>query len=125
MFKTGDSTLSTQAIFATAIKHSRILGDYLDLVVRDQFRSLEDRLRPVLWEEFISSCKQRDPLMRDFPPSTAKKMRTMVHNILREVGYLTKSKRWELKKIEIVPELLDYLERKNETYILKCIQVSK
>jgi hypothetical protein len=125
MVKTGDSTLSTQAIFATAIKHSRILGDYLDLVVRDQFRSLEDRLRPVLWEEFISSCKQRDPLMRDFPPSTAKKMRTMVHNILREVGYLTKSKRWELKKIEIVPELLDYLERKNETYILKCIQVSK
>lgn len=125
MIRDGDSVLATQASFAAAIKHSRILGDYLDLVVREQFRKLEDKLSHALWDEFIVSCKHRDPLMVDFPPSTAKKMRTMVHNILREVGYLKKSKKWELKKIEIVPELLDYLEIKKEAYILRCMQVSK
>jgi len=107
------------------IKHCRILGDYLDIVVREQFRRLEDKLTPALWEEFIVSCKQRDPLMEDFPPSTAKKMRSVVHKILVEAGYLQSAHNWALKKIEIVPEIIDYLKNNNEIYVLKCIQVSK
>jgi len=125
MVRDGDALLSTQAIFAAAIKHCRILGDYLDIVVREQFRRLEDKLTPALWNEFIVSCKQRDPSMEDFPPSTAKKMRSVVHKILVEVGYLQRAHNWTLKRIEIVPEILDYLKNKNESYVLKCIQVSK
>ena len=124
MVRDGDATLATQACFATAVKHSRILGDYLDLVVREQFKKLEDKLSPVLWDEFIGSCKQRDPVMVDFPPSTAKKMRTVVHNILFEAGYLKNSRQKTLVKIEIVPRLINYLKDKNESYVLKCIQVS-
>lgn len=125
MVRDGDAVLSTQAIFAAAIKHCRILGDYLDLVVREQFRKLEDRLTPSLWDEFVLSCKQRDPSMEDFPPSTAKKMRSVVHKILVEVGYLQSAHNWTLKKIEIMPEIADYLVRHEEEYIQKCIQVSK
>lgn len=125
MIRDGDSTLATQATFASAIKHSRILGDYLDLVVRDQFRKMEEKLTPALWEEFVASCKQRDPLMKDFPPSTAKKMRTNVHNILREAGYLGPSRQLILQRVEIVPDLIQYLENNNEGYVLKCIQVSR
>lgn len=125
MVRDGDAVLSTQAIFAAAIKHCRILGDYLDLVVREQFRKLEDRLTPALWDEFVLSCKQRDPLMEDFPPSTAKKMRSVIHKILVEVGYLRTAHDWHLKKIEIVPEVIDYLKKNNEEYVLKCIQVGK
>ena len=125
MVRDGDSVLATQALFASAIKHCRILGDYLDIVVREQFKKMEDRLTPSLWEEFIVSCKQRDLSMEDFPPSTAKKMRSVVHKILQEVGYLGNTRQWKLRKIEIVPEIMDYLKCNNETYILKCIQVSK
>jgi hypothetical protein len=125
MVRDGDAILSTQAIFAAAIKHCRILGDYLDLVVREQFRKLEDRLTPALWDEFVLSCKQRDPLMEDFPPSTAKKMRSVVHKILVEVGYLKKAHDWYLKKIEVISEVTEYLKNNNEEYVLRCIQVGK
>lgn len=120
----GDGILTTQALFASAIKHCRILGDYLDIVVREQFRRIEDKLTPALWDEFIVSCKQRDPSMEDFPPSTAKKMRSVVHKILVEVGYLQSAHNWTLRKIEIVPEIIGYLKNNNESYVLKCIQVS-
>jgi hypothetical protein len=125
MVRDGDAILATQAIFAASIKHCRILGDYLDLVVREQFKKLEDKLTPALWDEFVVLCKQRDPLMDDFPPSTAKKMRSVIHKILVEVGYLKSAHNWHLKKIEIVPELIDYLNDNNEKYVLRCIQVSK
>jgi len=125
MVRDGDSVLTTQALFAAAIKHCRIFGDYLDIVVREQFRRLEDKLTPALWDEFIVSCKQRDPSMEDFPPSTAKKMRSVVHKILVEGGYLQSAHNWTLKRIEIVSEVMDYLKKNNEEYVLKCIQVSK
>ncbi|MCC6543790.1 MAG: DUF1819 family protein [Nitrospirae bacterium] len=125
MVRDGDAVLATQAIFAAAIKHCRILGDYLDIVVRVQFRKMEDRLTPLLWDEFVISCKQRDPLMEDFPPSTAKKMRSVTHKILAEVGYLQSPHTWKLKRIVIVPEVMEYLIRHNEEYVLKCIQVNK
>jgi len=125
MVRDGDAVLATQAIFAAAIKHCRILGDYLDLVVREQFRMMEDRLTPLLWDEFILSCKQRDSFMQDFPPSTAKKMRSVTHKILAEAGYLQSPHCWKLKRVEIVPEVMEYLIRHNEEYVCKCIQVSK
>lgn len=55
MVREGDALLSTQAVFAAAIKHCRILGDYLDLVVRRQFKKMEDKLTPALWDEFVHS----------------------------------------------------------------------
>lgn len=123
MVRDGGAQTATHAVFAAAIKHSRILGDYLDLVVREQFRRLEDRLTPRLWEEFLRTCKQRDPEMGDFSPSTATKMRRVVHNILLEVGYIRDARSWELQKVEIDAEVLSYLEKNNEHYVLKCIQV--
>lgn len=125
MVRDGDRILTSQALFAAAIKHCRILGDYLDIVVREQFQKMEDRLTPAMWDEYIVSCKQRDPLMAEFPPTTAKKMKNVVHKILSEVGYLESSRYWRLNRIEVVPELTAYLKANNENYVLKCIQVSK
>src|SRR3990170_3648306 len=97
MVRDGDAVLATQAIFAAAIKHCRILGD-----------------------DFILSCKQRDSFMQDFPPSTAKKMRSVTHKILAEAGYLQSPHCWKLKRVEIVPEVMEYLIRHNEEYVCKC-----
>jgi len=125
MVRDGDTLLATQAIFVAAIKHSRILGDYLDLVVREQFGKSDNKLTFSLWEEFVISCKQRDPFMEDFPSSTAKKMRSVIHKILVEVGYLNSAYDWHLRKLEILPEVIGYLRRNDEQYVLKCIQVNK
>jgi hypothetical protein len=123
MIRDGDATLSTQANFAAAIKHCKLLGDYLDIIIRAQFKKLEDTLPLPLWDEFIVLCEQNDPLMEPFPPSTAQKMRSNIHKILVEVGYLSDPYKRKLQKIEIVSEVINYLKKNNEKYVLKCIEV--
>ncbi len=123
IIRDGDANLSTQANFASAIKHCRLLGDYLDVIIRAQFKKLEDTLPLPLWDEFIVLCEQNDPLMEQFPPSTAQKMRSNIHKILIEVGYLSDPYKRKLRKIEIVPDVVDYLKKNNEKYVLKCIEV--
>ena len=125
LIRDGDSVTSTHACFAAAIKHCKLLGDYLDIVIREQFRKFEERLTPGLWELFILGCKQRDLEMKDFPPSTAKKMRTNVHRILNQAGYLTGGRKWILQKVDISPEVLEYLKSYKEKYVLRCIQVTQ
>jgi len=125
LIKDGDSVTATQACLAAAIKHCRILGDYLDIVVRGQFNRLEDRLTPRLWEDFVLGCRQRDPEMDEFPPTTAKKMRTNIHRILNEAGYLHGGRKWLLQRVDILPEILRYLKDNDEEYVLKCMQVTK
>ena len=119
----GVTQTATHAVFAAAIKHCRILGDYLDLVVREQFRRFEEHLTRRIWEDFLQTCKQREPSMKDFPPPTAQKMRSNVHRILFEAGYISDLRSWELKKVEIDAEVLAYLKNNNEHYVLKCIKV--
>jgi hypothetical protein len=125
LIKDGDSITATQACLVAAIKHCRILGDYLDIVVREQFNRLEDRLTPRLWEDFVLGCRQRDSEMDEFPPSTAKKMRANVHRILNEAGYLRGGRKWFLQKVDILPEILSYLKDNDEEYVLRCIQITK
>ena len=123
MVRDGDATLSIQANFVAAIKHCRLLGDYMDIVIREQFKKMENSLPLPLWDEFIVLCEQNDPLMEKFPPSTAQKMRSNIHKILIEVGYLSDPYKRKLRKIEIVPGVIDYLKKNNEKYVLKCIEV--
>jgi hypothetical protein len=125
LIKDGDSITATQACLAAAIKHCRILGDYLDIVVRGQFNKMEDCLTPRLWEDFVLGCRQRDPEMDEFPLSTSKKMQTNIHRILNEAGYLKGGRKWLLQKVDILPEILRYLKNNDEEYVLRCIQVTK
>lgn len=119
----GDSLVATHAVFATSIKHCVLLGDYLNLVVHDHFNRFEERLSKRTWDEFIIQCQQRDPLMKEFPASTANKIRSNVHKILVEAGYLKDSRTLILQKVDIAVEVIDYLQNKNENYVLNCIQV--
>src|SRR5207245_1204841 len=38
LIRDGSGTVATHAVLAAAVKHSPLLGDFLDLVVREQFR---------------------------------------------------------------------------------------
>lgn len=123
MIARGDSRLATHATFAAAIKHCPLLGDYLDLAVREQFHKMEERLSVRIWEDFVVGCKARDHDMPDFPETTAEKIRTNVHKVLVEVGYLRDSRSLALQRVIIVPEVMDYLRKHNESYVARCIQV--
>lgn len=121
MIRDGDTKLATQANFVAAIKHCKLLGDYLDLVIREQYKKMEDSLPLPLWDEFIVMCEKSDPYMEKFPTSTAQKIRSNIHKILVEAECLSDPYKRKLQKVEILPEIINYLKKNNESYVLRCI----
>jgi len=124
LIRDGSQVVATHAVLATAIKHSRLLGDFLDLVVREQFRVFSDTLPKRLFDEFIQGCHGRDPDMPDFTETTLKKLQTTIYHILVQAGYLSDTRTLKLQSVHIATPVINYLEGHGEDYVLRCIQVA-
>jgi hypothetical protein len=55
LIRDGSAIVATHAILAAAVKHSPLLGDFLDLVVRDQYRIFAKTLTDQLWDEYLDN----------------------------------------------------------------------
>ncbi|OYD85311.1 DUF1819 family protein [Azospirillum brasilense] len=124
LVRDGSNVVATHAVFACAIKHSRLLGDFLDLVVREQFRLFRPDLPRKRWNDFIDQCRNRDPFLPEWQESTSNKLADSIYRILAEVGYLTDTKNYRIQPVRISAEVLAYLREHEEQYVLRCIQVS-
>jgi hypothetical protein len=124
LVRDGSKIVATHALFAAAIKHSTLLGDFLDLMVREQFRMFRQDLPRKLWQDFIERCHDRDPHMPEWQESTTNKLGDSVYRILAEVGYLLDNKKYILQPVRISGEVMAYLRDHEEDYVLRCIQVS-
>ena len=120
----GSSETATHALFAAAIKHSKLLGDFLDLTVREQFRMFRQDLPRKLWTDFVERCHDSDPLMPEWQESTTNRLGDTVYRILTEAGYLLDNKKYALQPVRISGEVMGYLRDHEEDYVLRCIQVS-
>jgi hypothetical protein len=125
LVREGGKSVATHAVFAATIKFSPLLGDFLDLVVREQFRRFENALRPPLWDNYLESCHERDPDMPSWSGSTRAKLRQNAIRMLAEAGYLHDTKALRLQRVQISPEVISYLKGHEETYVIKCIQASQ
>ena len=120
----GTGTVATHAVLAAAIKHSPLLGDYLDLVVREHYRLFSATLSNRCWEDYLDDCRVRDPDMPIRNESTRNRLRSSVFQILAQAGYLENTRSRKLQMVHIASQVLQYLERHNEHYVLRCIQVA-
>jgi hypothetical protein len=118
------ATVATHAALAAAVKHSALLGDFLDLVVRDQYRLFKEALSYSLWEDHLEDCRGRDPEMPDWHASTRRRLRSSVFQILAQAGYLENTRTLKLRPAYISAEVIRHLEDHDEAYVLRCIQVS-
>jgi hypothetical protein len=124
MVRDGTSSVAIHALLAAAVKHSPLLGDFLDLVVREQYRIFNPALSPKLWEDYLEGCRGRDPEMPDWNESTRSRLRSSVFQILTQAGYIESTRSLKLQNVHIGSQVLRYLEEHHEHYVLKCIQVS-
>lgn len=124
LVRDGSVVVSTHAVLAAAIKHSHLLGDFMDLVVREQFRVFNEMLPKKLFDDFLQDCRGREPDMPKFTEATLRKLQTTVYHILVQAGYLTDTRRLRLQAVHIAAPVIDYLEQQGEDYVLRCIQVS-
>lgn len=123
LVRDGTGDVATHACLAAAVKHSHLVGDFLDLVVRDQYRMYADALSRKLWGDYIEDCRGRDPEMPDWSQSTVDRLRSSVFQILAEAGYVASTRTLKLQTVHIAQPVLRYLENQNEQYVLRCIQV--
>jgi len=123
LVRDGSGLVATHACLAAAIKHSSLLGDFLDLTVRDQYKIFSPALSNRLWEDYVESCHSRDPAMPVWSQSTVDRLRSTVFQILAQAGYIESTRTLKLQAVHIAKEVLQYLEARDEQYTLHCIQV--
>lgn len=124
LVRDGTGTVATHAVLAAAVKHSPLLGDFLDLVVREQYRVFAKALSNKLWEDYLDGCRGRDQDVPLWKESTRKRLRSSVFQILAQAGYIENTRSKKLQTVHIASQVLDYLEKHHEHYVLRCIQVS-
>jgi hypothetical protein len=120
----GTGVVAAHAVLAAAIKHSHLLGDFLDLIVREQYHLFNPILSNRLWDDYLSGCRSRDPEMPEWNESTRRRLRSSVFQTLAQAGFIESTKTLKLQPVQIVPQVLRYLISRNEEYVLRCIQVS-
>ena len=124
LVRDGTGTVATHAVLAAAVKHSPLLGDFLDLVVREHYRLFSATLSNKSWQDYLDDCRGRDPDMPVWNESTRKRLRSSVFQILAQAGYIESTRSKQLQTVHIASQVLHSLERHNEHYTLRAIQVS-
>lgn len=124
LVRDGDAITAMHACLAAAVKSSPLLGDFMDIVLREEYRAFSPKLELRTWEEYLEGCKGRDPEMGDFSESTKSRLRSTVFQILAQAGYLENTRTRKLQRVDISPRVLSYLSDRHEAYVLRCIQVS-
>ena len=123
MVRDGSALLATHACLSAAVKHSLLLGDFLDIGLREQYRLFRPALSNPIWEHFIADCRDRDPIMPDWSEATVARLRSTVFAILAQAGYVENTRTLKLQTVHIAREVLDYLHTQDEKYVLRCIGV--
>jgi hypothetical protein len=109
LVRDGNSTVATHAILAAAIKHSSLIGDFLDLVVREQFRLFNPKLTKPLFDDYLTDCRGRDSEMPEWSESTRRRLRSSVFQTLAQAGFLENTKSLKLQPVHIATQVMRYL----------------
>lgn len=122
----GPQEVATQLLFAAAIKHSRVLADFLRDVYAGHLRLLEQNLSPAKdWEAFLSECVQRDPEIANLSNSTTAKVLQVILRVLAEGRYVDSIKTLRLTPPHLHPDVVRYLKRHGEFSVLSTMDMTQ
>lgn len=121
----GSSDVVVQALLAAAIKHSPLLGDFMDTVIRQHWRTFIKKLDNKDWKAFIETCVQIDPGIEKWTASTRAKLMQVIFRILAESKYVDNTKNLRLLPVSVIPEIRQYLLKNSEHRILHCMEVTQ
>ena len=124
LVRDGNSTVATHACLAAAVKHSALLADFLELVLKEQYRIFAEKLPSTVWGDFVADCQSRDPELPDWSESTIKRLKSSVFQILQQAGYIDSTKSLRLQTVHIADEVVRYLKNHDEGNVLRCIEVA-
>lgn len=106
---TGDAELCVQMLMVAAIRHSRLLGDFMRDVYAQDLRQLERYLSHRQWDAFLADCEQQDAAVASWAATTRLKLFQVIVRILAEAKYLDSSKTMGLTPPLLHPRVRSYL----------------
>ena len=121
----GDIATTTQAALIAAIKHSKLLGDFMHEVAREHYRTFKRELSRREWQLFLESTSNHHPEIEDLSEKTKHKIGNHIYKILAEAGYLSDTKSLKLRRVVLLPEIKEYLLDNDERYVLECMDIAK
>jgi len=124
LVRDGKGDVASHAVFAAAVKHSQLLGDFLAIVVREQYRLFGKTITNSMWDKFLEGCRERDPVMPQWNDSTQRRLRSSVFQMLAQAGYIENTRSLKLQTVHVADQVLRYLKAHKEEYVLRCIQVA-
>jgi Putative inner membrane protein (DUF1819) len=124
LVRDGKGTVASHAVFAAAVKHSPLLGDFLEIVVGEQYRLFSPALSNTMFADYLVGCRERDPEMPQWNETTRRRLRSSVFQMLAQAGYIENTRSLKLQTVHIADQVLRYLKANQEEYVLRCIQVS-
>lgn len=122
----GSQEVATQLLFAAAVKHSKVLADFLGDVYAGHLRRLEQQISPAKdWDAFLAECIQRDPEAAAFSDTTKAKMLQVTLRILAEGKYIDSTRSLRLTPPHLHPDVVAYLKRHGESAVLSVMDHSR
>lgn len=119
---TGDGELCGQVLLAAAIRHSRLLGDFMRNVYASDLRQLERQLSHRQWDAFLADCEHHDDAVGTWAASTRLKLFQVIVRILTETKYLDSTKTMGLTPPMLHPQVRSYLKRLGDADTLQRME---
>jgi hypothetical protein len=124
LVRDGKGPVATHAIFAAAVKQSPLLGDFLRMVVGDQYRRFGKTISNQMFVEYLDGCRERDPLMPAWTEETRLRIRSSIFQMVAQAGYIENTRSLKLQPVHIADQVVHCLKVNHEDYVLGCLQVA-
>lgn len=124
MIADGTPELRQQMLLVAAIRHSRLLGDFMIDVYRSRRRRMETELSPGDWDAFLHECMQRDPSVEEWSSSTQIKLQQVVLRILAEARYIDSTRTLRLTPPLLHPRVISYLAAQKDYYTREAMELA-
>ncbi len=125
MIVEGSSETASQALLAASIKHSRLVGDFMDTVLRQHWLTFTKQVTTADWKDYLDECSQIEPHVESWKPSTRSKLKQVVFRMLSEANYIDNTRNCKLMPVFLTPQVRGYLIKNDESYVLRCMEISR
>ena len=124
LIRDGKGSVATHAVFAAAVKQSPVLGDFLWMVVADQYRRFGKTISNRMFADYLDGCRERDPAMPAWTEATRERVRSSVFQMLAQAGYVESTRSLKLQSVHVAEQVARYLAANGEDYVIRCLEVS-
>lgn len=120
-----DAEACAQVLLAAAIRHSRLVGDFMRDVYTADLRKLEKSLSYRQWDSFLAECEHRDEAVKEWARTTREKLFQVIVRILAEAKYLDSTRRLGLTPPMLHPKARAYIQQLGDAETLSRMEVRR